>query len=813
MNTQGVKRKLTAMLSADVVGYSRLMGEDDEATVRTLGEYREVIANYIIRYRGRVVDSPGDNLLAEFASVVDAVQCAAEIQRELAERNSEIPDARKMQYRIGVNLGDVIQEGERIYGDGVNVAARLESLAEPGGVCISGIAHDQVKNKLNLEYQFVGNKTVKNIKEPVRVYRVLSFPGAAAHRVVRAKRAVGRTWRHVVLAMGAVIILGGGALAIWHLYLRPAPPRQEVASEQPPTPESAEQAPPPIPAQPSIAVLPFTNISGDQKEDYLSDGITEQIITALSKIPRMLVIARNSVFTYKGKPVMVQEVSEELGVRYVLEGSVQKSGEKLRVTAQLIDAKTGNHLWSERYDRNLKDLFDLQDDITKNVIMALQVKLTEGETARLLGVGTKNLEAYLKVMEGLHYFLHLNKDDNERARQLSEKARALDPNYTSAYIMLAWTYFEDALFGWTKTPAESYAKAIEMARESISLGGETASAHMILANVYAKMGQFEKALAAGKKGLSLDPANPLQNAHYGTVLNRAGRFEEAIPFLEKAIRTDPKPRWYLGELGLSYNKTGQFKEAIQFLEKAIRADPNLASVYVAQLGWAYFWTGQDEKAISAFKESVNREPKNAFTHGSLGCAYIAIGEPQKAVEMFEKASALNPDSKIWFISSFATARYLMGHTEEAAASLREVLSRHPDNADAYRGLAMVLNYEGKYEEALPMAKKAVRLRPAPETYDYQWLGTTHLMIGENEEAIAALKKSIGVSADNIYGNIWLTAAYSLAGRMEEARSQAGEVLRINPEITLDDIAKNGYNSLKKADKERFIDALRKAGLK
>ena len=216
MTTQGVKRKLTAILSADVVGYSRLMGEDDAATVRTLGEYREVIANYIIQYRGRVVDSPGDNLLAEFASVVDAVQCSTEIQRELAERNSDIPDARKMEYRIGVNLGDVIEEGERIYGDGVNVAARLESLAEAGGICISGIAHDQVKNKLNLEYQFIGKKSVKNIKEPIRVYRVLSFPGAAAHRVTRAKKALGKTWRKAALAIAAILVIAVGAYAIWN---------------------------------------------------------------------------------------------------------------------------------------------------------------------------------------------------------------------------------------------------------------------------------------------------------------------------------------------------------------------------------------------------------------------------------------------------------------------------------------------------------------------------------------------------------------------------------------------------------------------
>jgi len=293
--------------------------------------------------------------------------------------------------------------------------------------------------------------------------------------------------------------------------------------------------------KPSIAVLLFANISGDPKEDYLSDGITEQIITALSKTPQMLVIARNSVFTYKGKPVMVQQVSEELGVRYVLEGSVQKEGDRLRITAQLIDGKTGNHLWSERYDRDLKDLFELQDDITKNVITALQVKLTQGENARIYGKGTKNLEAYLKVMKGLHHLLRHNKNDNEMARRLCEEAIDVDPNFAYAYELLAWTYSNEAAFGWTKTPPKSYEKAMELAKKAISLDELNANAYTVFAMVYARKRRFEKAMAAGKKGLSLDPANSLANALYGNVLYNVGKFTEAIPFIKKAIRIDPKP--------------------------------------------------------------------------------------------------------------------------------------------------------------------------------------------------------------------------------------------------------------------------------
>jgi len=287
MAQEGFKRKLTAILSADVVGYSRLMQEEDMATVRNLKDYQEMIAGLISQYEGRVVDSPGDNLLAEFKSVVDAVRCAVEIQQELAERNAKISDSRKMEYRIGVNLGDVIQEGKKIYGDGINVAARLEALAEPGGICISGIVYDQVKKKINLNYHFLGQKRVKNIEEPVDVYQVIFVESPEPGGVIKA---------------------------------------------------NVEKMEFPLPAKPSIAVLPFTNLSGDPAQDYIGDGISENIITALSMGSAIFVIARNSTFTYKDRAVKVQDVAEDLGVRYVLEGSIQKSGDRLRVTAQLIDA-------------------------------------------------------------------------------------------------------------------------------------------------------------------------------------------------------------------------------------------------------------------------------------------------------------------------------------------------------------------------------------------------------------------------------------------------------------------------------------------
>ena len=530
-------------------------------------------------------------------------------------------------------------------------------------------------------------------------------------------------------------------------------------------------------------------------------------------------IARNSVFTYKGKPVKVQQVSEELGVRYVLEGSTQRSGDRLRITAQLIDAETGNHLWAESYDRDMKDLFDLQDDITKNVVTALQVKLTQGDIVRIYGKGTKNLKAYLKTMKGLYHVTRYKRDDNETARRLFEEALKLDPNYAGAYVALAWSYFLEADLGWTKTPGESYKKAMELAKKAVSLDEKNAIAYLAIAYVYLKTGQSEKAVGAQEKALALDPANSLVNAIYGLTLIEAGKFKEAIPFFKRAIRIDPKsPSWYLLNLGIVYSETGKFKEAIPLIKKAMRIDPQPPIQSLLLLGWAYFWTFQGEEAIAAFKKCLSLDPENAFAHASSGCAFIAAGDLQEAITMLEKALSLDPSRPDWYVVNLSIARFGTGQPEEAITTLQKVLNRDPDNAVVCRGMAWLLTHEGKHEEALSMAKKAVSLKelspgPEPVFVFYTTLGVSHYMMGEYEEAIAAYKKAISLQPEAVSGHIRLTAACSLASRMEEARAQAAEVLRINPKITLEDIAKNGFFNYKKADKERFINALRKAGLK
>ena len=333
MNTEEVKRKLSAILSADVEGYSRLMGDDERATVETITAYRAIMTDLIQGHHGRVVDAKGDNVLAEFSSVVDAIQCAVEIQKELKVKNADLPDNRRMEFRIGVNLGDVIEKGDTIYGDGVNIAARLESLAEGGGICISGTAFDQIGKKVPLGYKYLGEQTVKNIERPIRAYKVLFEPEAVGKVIGESRRL--KMWHWTAIFGLIVLIVVAGTLTFLEFYVRP-----DVA------PASVEKMAYPLPDKPSIAVLPFVNMSGDPKQEFFSDGLTENIITALSKIPRLFVIARNSTFTYKGKPVKVKQVSEELGVRYVLEGSVQKSGDRVRITAQLIDALTGHHLWA-----------------------------------------------------------------------------------------------------------------------------------------------------------------------------------------------------------------------------------------------------------------------------------------------------------------------------------------------------------------------------------------------------------------------------------------------------------------------------------
>jgi adenylate cyclase len=597
MATEDFKRKLTAILSADAKGYSRLMGEDEKATVRTITAHRKVMTSVIQKYRGRVVDSPGDNIMAEFVSVVDAVQSAVEIQEVIRAKNAELPEERRMEFRIGINLGDVIQEGERIYGDGVNIAARVEGLADPGGICISGSAYEQIENKLALGYHYIGEHTVKNIVKPIRVYRVPTGP-ETLQKVPEEKRPA-PSMQRVALAVVIALLVVAGGVAIWKSY-RPSTPPMEAAS--------VEKMAFPLPDKPSIAVLPFNNLSEDPKQEYFSDGLTEEIISALSSVPKLFVIARNSTFTYKDKPVKVQQVSEELGVRYVLEGSVRKAGDKIRITAQLVDALNGHHLWAKRYDRDLSEIFAVQDELTKEIITAMQVKLTEGEQARAAARGTNNLEAYLKCLQANEYFNPTNKERNALAKQLAEEAIALDPEYAWAYYNLGRAHQQDVWFGTSKSPKQSLDKAKELLQKAIVLDDNLAEAHGLLGFLYAVERQHDKALAQGKKAVELNPNSAMAHIYLGKVYIFASRWEESIPEYKMAIRLNPiPPGYYFWSLGLSYGYIGQYDEAITWCEKAVHMEPDNLMARVMMTA-VYSWSGRDEEARAEAAEVLRIDP-------------------------------------------------------------------------------------------------------------------------------------------------------------------------------------------------------------
>ncbi|MCG2778215.1 MAG: tetratricopeptide repeat protein [Desulfobacterales bacterium] len=599
MATKDFKRKLSAILSADVAGYSRLMGEDEAATVSTLEIYREVMSTLIKQHRGRVVDSPGDNVLAEFASVVDAVQCGVAVQNEFQARNAELPENRRMQFRIGINLGDVIEEGDRIYGDGVNIAARLEALANPGGICISKTAFDHIETKLPLGYEYLGDQTVKNITKPVGAYRVLMEPRVTVAGEKEKAKLVPFWRKKAILAGGVALVLVVIAALIWNFYFRPPP--MEVAS--------VERMAFPLPDKPSIAVLPFDNLTGDKDQEYFSDGITEEIITALSKTPKMLVIARNSTFSYKGKTVKVNQVAEELGVRYVLEGSVRKAGDRVRITAQLIDGLTGHHLWAERYDRDLKDIFALQDEITIKIISALQVKLTDGELAGLAAKGTDNLEAYIKCIQARELIFKTTKEGNRKAQQLLEEALAIDPKYFQTYRLLGGSHLVDIWLGLSKSPRESLKRAIQSLQQAVSLNESSGTSYSTLGYAYVLARLYDKAIAAAERGLALEPSSADVLFHYALILTFADRREEAIPYFREALRLNPMPpNTYLRHLGIALRDSGQYEEAIALQKKAIQEEPNDILAYLV-LASSYGLAGREEEAQAAAKEVLRINPK------------------------------------------------------------------------------------------------------------------------------------------------------------------------------------------------------------
>jgi len=554
MTTQEFKRKLTAILSADVKGYSRLMGADEEATVRTLQAYKEVMASSIQHHRGRVVGTAGDSVLAEFASVVDAVQCAVEIQQVLRAKNAMLPENRRMEFRIGINLGDVIEEGDSIYGDGVNIAARLEGLAEVGGICISESAYQQIENKLPLRYDYLGEHEVKNIAKPVRVYRAQIESVAVAQKF------------------------------------------SEVASK--------ERMTLPLPDKPSIAVLPFANMSGDPEQEYFSDGITEDIITALSRFRWFFVIARNSTFTYKGKTVDAKTVAEDLGVRYILEGSVRKAGNRVRITSQLIDADTSLHVWAERYDRDLKDIFAVQDEITEHIVTAIGPEFLSAEMRRAQRRDVRSLDAWDYIMRAAFHHSRYRKEDIAEAQRLLQKAIELDPFNAEGFCLLAFTHLMQVQFGWSESADQSIQEAAKAAEKAVAIDDRDAWAHTALGMVDLISRRYDDAIRRLKRAVELNPS--LANAYgaLGQALTLAGECAEAVEQINKAIRLslrDPFLVYWFAHLGMAAFAEGHYDVAYQWGAKVLQENPSFPGGH-RLMAAIYGQLGRIEEAQAALKE-------------------------------------------------------------------------------------------------------------------------------------------------------------------------------------------------------------------
>jgi adenylate cyclase len=597
-----LERKLTAILCADVYGYIRLMGEDEEATLRTLSVYRKIIDSLIDNHRGRFVNSAGDSVLAEFTSVVEAVNCAVEIQNALKAENAGLPLARRMEFRIGINSGDVMVEGEQIYGDGVNVAARLESLADPGGVLISGIVHDQVRGRLPFTYEDLGAQQVKNIAEPLREWRVF-LDGTTPSR---QSRFIGRRyWRGGILSLTGLVIIGATIFLVQYLTLKPPRTRASIPLQEKPALS--------LPSIPSIAVLPFANLSGDPAQEYFSDGLTDLVITRLSKVPGLFIIARAPSFSYEAKSVTVQQVGRQLGVRTILEGSILRAGDRVRVNAELADATNGKTLWTQSFDQPLKDISDMQDDMVRGIVTTLGL-LFKLDTLHfnVLRVDrdrqTDNLEAFDLNLRGLENFWKNTKDGYATARRLWQKAIALDPNYAEAIASVGWTYEMDVVFGFSRDPRAD----------------------------------LKRASALAQKALALEDSSTMALALVSDNDRVIGRFDEAVRIADRLSIADPENSfsyWFLAE---ALDGDGRPDEAALAIRKAIRLDPALDELFSVELGFDYLHSGRYEQALSVLKRHISSYPNNLGGHLALSIAYVELGRNQDAHAEVAEVRRLSP---------------------------------------------------------------------------------------------------------------------------------------------------------------------------
>jgi len=596
-------RKLAAIMFTDIVGFSRQMGSDETRMLRLLEVHNQIIQRAVAEHHGVVIKTVGDAFLVDFPSVVHAVQCAQQIQTQFRTHNAEKDKAEQIHVRIGIHSGDIVQRDGDVFGDGVNIASRLQALAEPDTICISDVVYRDVVKKIELGTAVsLGRPKLKNIAERFQVYALLpEAPNGFWQKLQVQRLKLSRRVRPVVFVLVFVsVALVAGTIAVRYLSLL-------FPSTQPLAPSTQSL---PLPDKPSIAVLPFLNMSDDPKQEYFSDGITEDITTDLSRISSLFVIARNSAFTYKGKAVKVQEVSKELGVRYVLEGSVRKAGDQVRVTTQLIDAVTGGHLWSERYDRPLADIFALQDEIRQKIVFALKVKLAPEEQARFQYAPTNNLEAYDFYLRGRESFPRAlyegKKEANAQARQMFEKAVELDPKYAGAYAGLGMTYWTE----WVQYggPDQTLEQAFALAQKAVALDDSVPIAHVVLSGVYRDKKQYAQARAEAEQAITLAP-------------NFSGGYVS---------------------LGIILNFTGQAEKAIGVIEQAQRLDPHSPVINQVILGWAYLMTRQYDKAIATQQKVLSRNRNFLDSHLILTISYSELNREEEARAEASEVLRLSP---------------------------------------------------------------------------------------------------------------------------------------------------------------------------
>jgi len=595
-------RRLAAIMFTDMVGFSRQMGADETRMLRLLELHNQIIQQAVTAHHGHVIKTMGDAFLVDFPSVVNAVQCAQQIQAQFHAHNAEKEKNEQIHVRIGIHLGDIVQKNGDVLGDGVNIASRLQALAESDTICISQKVYEEVAKKIPLDTVVsLGRPKLKNIAERFQVYALLPQPPTELHQRLRVQwlklsRRVGRG----VFVLVSVLLLGGLVLLLF-------PSLPTLITHHFSLITRAEPGLP-LPDKPSIVVLPFNNLSGDPEQEYFSDGITEDLTTDLSRLSGLFVIARNSAFTYKGKAVKVQDVSRELGVRYVLEGSVRKADSQVRITTQLVDATTGHHLWAERYDRPLQDIFALQDEVVQKIVTTLKLQLTLWERGSLVRKRTDNLEAYDYYLRGLESFWRFTKEANAQARQLFEKAIELDPQYAEAYASLGMTYNLARVWHWSQDPAQALERAFELEQQAVALDDSLPMAHSILGLVYLFKKQYAQATAEAERAISLAPNSARNYLTLGAILNFTGQAEKAIGVLEQALRLDPhNPVAYQGTLGWSYLLARRYEEAIATQRKVLSHNRNMLDSHLI-LTICYSELGREEEARAEAAEVLRVSP-------------------------------------------------------------------------------------------------------------------------------------------------------------------------------------------------------------